>query len=212
MYRNFFKRLIDLVVAFLMLVILLPILILLTLLLLIVNKGFPFFFQQRVGKHEKLFKIWKFRTMTNERDSEGNLLSDTERLTTLGRFVRKTSMDELPQLFNVFKGEMSLIGPRPLLVQYIPWYSEEEKLRHTVRPGITGLAQVSGRNFIKWDDRLALDVLYVKKIAFVTDMKIVFKTLKNVITSKDVAVDANALTEDFDKYRKKQLKDKKYTT
>jgi lipopolysaccharide/colanic/teichoic acid biosynthesis glycosyltransferase len=182
------------------LIILSPVFIVLTLLLFIANRGKPFFTQSRPGRHEKIFKIIKFKTMNDKRDAGGNLLPDSERLTSIGKFVRKTSLDEIPQLINVLKGDMSLIGPRPLLVKYLPYYTEREKLRHSIRPGITGYAQVSGRNTIDWDERFELDVCYVEKLSFKADVKIFFQTIANVIVSKDITV----ITErpDFDVYRK----------
>ncbi len=167
------------------------------------NKGKPFFVQERPGKNEKIFSIVKFKTMNDLTDDQGNLLPDRERLTPVGSFVRKTSLDELPQLINVIKGEMSFIGPRPLLIRYLPFYKEEERKRHSIRPGITGLAQVSGRNLLNWDDRLGLDVEYVKQVSFILDLKIVLRTIKNVLTSKDIAVDPQSVMIDLDDERRK---------
>jgi len=157
MYKNFFKRVFDFLAAFFGLLLLSPIFIIVMIGLAFANQGKPFFFQARPGKGERVFKIIKFKSMNDKKDANGNLLSDAERLTPVGAFVRKTSLDEIPQLINILKGDMSLIGPRPLLVAYLPFYTDREKLRHTVRPGITGLAQVNGRNTINWDERLALD-------------------------------------------------------
>jgi sugar transferase len=162
------------------------------------NGGKPFFYQLRPGKGERIFKIIKFKTMNDRRDANGQLLPDAERLTKIGTFVRKTSLDEIPQLLNVLKGDMSLIGPRPLLVKYLPYYSKREQLRHTVRPGITGLAQVNGRNKLNWDDRLELDAQYVENLSFLLDIKILFRTIVNVLLRKDIAVGYI----DLDDYRK----------
>ena len=163
MYKHFFKRLLDIFISSIALLCIGWFILLVAIFLHFANKGAgAFFFQERPGKDEKIFKIIKFKTMTDERDADGNLLPDKDRLTKVGAVVRKLSIDELPQLINVFKGDMSFIGPRPLLVEYLPWYTEEERLRHTVRPGISGWAQVNGRNNLSWDDKLALDVFYVK--------------------------------------------------
>lgn len=215
MYRSFFKRLIDIMVAFMFLVILFPVMVLVMILLFFINKGFPFFTQQRVGKNERVFKILKFRTMNTKKDNEGNLLPDSKRLTGFGKVIRKTSLDELPQLFNVLSGDMSIIGPRPLLIRYLPWYTERERKRHHVRPGITGLAQVSGRNLLNWDDKLNKDVEYVENLSLKNDLKILAKTVKHVLLSKDVVVDATSVMVDFNTHRenssKKELNDpKKY--
>ena len=169
------------------------------------NKGAgAFFFQERPGKDERIFKVIKYKTMTDERDKEGNLLPDAQRLTEVGRFVRSTSLDELPQLFNVLKGDMALIGPRPLLVQYLPYYTERERLRHTVRPGISGWAQVHGRNTVKWDDRLELDAYYAEHLSFSMDLKIVLMTIKNVLQRKDISVDSTLIESYLDEERKGQ--------
>ena len=153
------------------------------------NKGAgAFFFQERPGKDGKIFRVIKFKSMTDEKDKDGNLLPDKDRITTVGKIVRKTSLDELPQLINVLKGDMALIGPRPLLVEYLPYYTEREQLRHTVRPGITGWAQVNGRNNIEWDKKLALDVYYVEHLTFLMDCRIIVQTIKNVLVGKDVTV------------------------
>lgn len=189
MYKNFFKRLIDFCVAFTALLIIWPVLLVITIWLHFANKGAgSFFFQERPGKNEKIFKVIKFKSMTDERDANGNLLPNEKRLTKVGAFIRKTSIDELPQLINVLKGDMALIGPRPLLVEYLPYYTERERLRHTVRPGITGWAQVNGRNHVKWDDRLALDVYYVEQMCFAMDCRVIIKTIKNVLMRKDIVV------------------------
>lgn len=193
MYRHFFKRFFDVIISFTALVCLSPILVVVTIWLHFANKGAgAFFLQERPGKNAKIFKIIKYKTMTDERDANGNLLPDAERLTKVGRFVRSTSLDELPQLINVLKGDMSLIGPRPLLPEYLPYYTEREKLRHSVYPGITGWAQVNGRNHVLWDDRLELDAYYVEHLSLLMDCKIIFKTIKNVISRKDIEVITNA--------------------
>ncbi len=202
MYKFFFKRVIDFLVSLLMMIVIFPVFLLLIVLLAIANRGTPFFVQQRPGKNERIFRIIKFKTMNDATDSNGDLLSDAERLTPVGRFIRKTSLDEIPQLINVLKGEMSFIGPRPLLIKYLPFYTKQEKIRHSVRPGITGLAQVSGRNLLNWDDRLAADVRYVQHLSMLQDLKIIVRTIKNVITSKDIVVDPRSVIQDLDEYRK----------
>ena len=190
MYRNLIKRVLGFLFAFCLLTALLPLLIVLTIWLHFANKGAGVFFsQERPGKDERIFKLYKFKSMTDECDAEGKLLPDAQRLTQVGRFVRKTSLDELPQLWNVLKGDMSFIGPRPLLVRYLPYYTEGEHHRHDVRPGITGLAQVNGRNHLEWDKRLALDVQYVNDLSFTLDVSILFKTIINVLKHKDVVVE-----------------------
>ncbi|WP_341215360.1 sugar transferase [uncultured Wocania sp.] len=189
MYKLFFKPLIDYVSALIAIIIFSPIFIIVTILLYFANNGKPFFFQVRPGKNEKLFSIIKFKTMNDKVDENGKLLPDSYRLTKIGMLVRKTSIDELPQLLNILKGDMSLIGPRPLLPQYLPFYKENEKKRHTVKPGITGLAQVSGRNNINWDTKLRFDADYVENLSFKMDFNILLKTIYKVIASKDVAID-----------------------
>lgn len=198
-YRNFFKRVIDVVASGGALITLSPIIGATAVWLHFANKGVgAFFFQERPGKGGKIFKVVKFKTMTDERDKEGNLLPDAQRLTKVGRFVRSTSIDELPQLWNVFKGDMSLIGPRPLLVKYLPLYSPEQARRHEVRPGITGWAQVHGRNNIPWKKKFELDVWYVDNISFITDCKVILTTLKKVLKREDVSADGQATTAPFD--------------
>jgi undecaprenyl phosphate N,N'-diacetylbacillosamine 1-phosphate transferase len=206
MYKRLFKRVLDISLSFLGIVILSPIFIVVTVLLFFANKGKPFFVQQRPGKYERLFEVIKFKTMNDAKDSHGNLLPDSKRLTPVGRFVRKTSLDELPQLINVLKGDMSLIGPRPLLVSYLPFYTEREKLRHTVRPGITGLAQVSGRNLLNWEKRIQIDLEYVKNISFFLDCKIFFLTLKTVLLSENIVVDPGSQLENLDEQRKGRIR------
>ncbi len=191
MYKHFIKRVSDIMISGIGLICLSPVLLVLAILVRI-KLGSPIIFtQERPGKDERIFTLKKFRTMTDERDENGNLLPDAVRLTKFGKFLRATSLDELPELWNIFCGDMSLIGPRPLLVSYLPYYTEREKLRHTVRPGLTGLAQVSGRNFLEWDKRLAKDVEYVENLSFALDIKIFFTTIKKVFVREDVVVDTN---------------------
>lgn len=187
MYKNFFKRMIDFILVFCALAMIWPILLLITVWLHFANKGAgAFFLQERPGKNGKIFKVIKFKTMTDERGADGNLLPDADRLTKVGKFVRSTSIDELPQLINVLKGDMALIGPRPLLVQYIPLYSKEQARRHEVRPGITGWAQINGRNNISWAKKFELDVWYVDHCSLSIDIMIVFKTIKKVLYREDI--------------------------
>ncbi|HEY1005660.1 MAG TPA: sugar transferase [Sphingobacteriaceae bacterium] len=200
MYREFFKRAIDVTVAIFGLTITSPIFILVTLILYSSNNGKPFFTQSRPGRHERIFSILKFKTMTDETDAMGNLLPEAQRTTAIGNFLRKSSIDEIPQLINVLKGDMSLIGPRPLRTHYLPYYTETERIRHSVRPGITGLAQVSGRNALSWDDRLKLDVQYVENLSFMQDMNILLKTVKKLISPEQVVFDPNML--DLDELRR----------
>ena len=187
MYKHFFKRVIDFTIALIALLTIWPILLVIYVWLTIANKGAgAFFFQERPGRHGKIFKVIKFKTMTDERDANGELLPDAQRLTKVGRFVRSTSIDELPQFINVLKGGMSLIGPRPLLVQYLPLYSKEQARRHEVRPGISGWAQCHGRNAITWTEKFKLDVWYVDHCTFRTDLKVVFITIKKVLGREDI--------------------------
>lgn len=189
MYKHFFKRLLDILISSIALLCIGWFVLLVAIFLHFANKGAgAFFFQERPGKDEKIFKIIKFKTMTDEKDENGNLLPDKDRITKVGAIVRKLSIDELPQIINVFKGDMSFIGPRPLLPEYLPWYTEREKLRHTVRPGMSGWAQVNGRNNLSWDEKLALDVYYVEHLSFGMDIKVILKTIVNVIKHKDVNV------------------------
>lgn len=201
MYKSVFKRLIDLVIAIVGLTLTLPITLVVGIILFISNEGSVFFVQKRPGKGEKIFSILKFKTMNDKKDANGQLLPDSERLTPVGMFVRKTSIDEVPQLVNVLKGEMSIIGPRPLFVKYLGFYTDEEKLRHTVRPGITGLAQVKGRNALNWEERLGYDVQYVKNISFLMDLSIFFSTIHSVFSSKGVEVDPRGALKDLDEHR-----------
>lgn len=198
MYKHLFKRLIDFCIAFVALSILFIPLTIITLWLHFANKGAgAFFFQERPGKRGKIFKIVKFKTMTDERDADGNLLPDEKRLTKVGRFVRSTSVDELPQLWNVLVGDMSLIGPRPLLVQYLPLYSKEQARRHEVRPGISGWAQCHGRNLLSWSEKFALDVWYVDHCTLMTDIKVVLITIKKVLVRDGISQEGNVSMEPF---------------
>ena len=204
-YKQFFKRFYDIVLSFIALVILSPLLIILTIITAIAMKGNPFFTQKRPGKkgkdgEEKIFRLIKFRTMTNEKDHAGNLLPDAERLKGYGKFLRKTSLDELPELLNIFVGNMSIVGPRPLLVRYLPYYTLEENRRHNVRPGLTGWAQVNGRNFISWEETFKLDIYYVDHISFFMDIKIVLLTIKKVLSHTDIT-DATQGSEDNQLFR-----------
>jgi lipopolysaccharide/colanic/teichoic acid biosynthesis glycosyltransferase len=188
-YRKIGKRFLDLLLSSVAIVLLSPV-FLVTAILVRIKLGSPVLFhQERPGLHEKIFTLCKFRTMTDARDASGELLPDSERLTKFGKLLRSTSLDELPELFNIWKGDMSIIGPRPLLVSYLPWYTEEERLRHTVRPGLTGLAQVSGRNYLDWDKRLAKDVEYVRNLSFRMDLKVLFMTVAVVFKRSEVAED-----------------------
>ena len=200
MYKIFFKRFLDFWISLIALICISPLLLVVTIWLHFANKGAgAFFTQERPGKGERIFKVIKFKTMTDERDENGNLLPDEQRITKVGKFVRSTSIDELPQLINVLKGDMSFIGPRPLLVKYLPFYTKEERIRHTVRPGISGWAQVNGRNTIGWDKKLAYDVEYVKNLSLLMDLRVLFKTIHNVLARTDVVLQA---IPDLDEYRK----------
>lgn len=197
MYKNYLKRLFDFIIAFVGLICLSPIFILVTIGLYFANQGKPFFFQERPGLNERIFKIIKFKTMNDKKGSNGNLLPDAERLTPIGAFVRKTSLDEIPQLINVLKGDMSIIGPRPLRTYYLPLYNEIQKTRHNVRPGITGWAQVNGRNAISWSKKFELDVYYVNHISFALDVKIFFLTIKKVFVREGISQEGQATVERF---------------
>ena len=198
MYKHFFKRFFDLLLSLIGFILISPIFIILWLCLTFANKGVgAFFFQSRPGKNEKIFKVIKFKTMTDEKDREGNLLPDEQRLTKVGKFVRSTSLDEIPQLLNVIKGDMSLIGPRPLLVQYLPLYSKEQARRHQVRPGITGWAQVNGRNAISWQQKFEYDIWYVDNISLTLDVKILFRTIQKVFKREGISSDLSATMEAF---------------
>lgn len=197
MYELLFKRLFDILISFVALIFVLPILLVVFVLLFFSNLGNPFFCQLRPGINGKIFKIIKFKTMNDSRDMYGNLLPDNERLTKIGSFVRKLSLDELPQLFNVLVGNMSLIGPRPLLVEYLPLYSEKQSLRHSVKPGITGWAQVNGRNAISWQQKFEYDVWYVNNISFILDLKIMYLTIKKVLIKEGINQDKDITMEKF---------------
>ena len=198
MYKHFFKRLIDFTIVLMALLVIWPILLVITIWLHFANKGAgAFFYQERPGKDGKIFKVIKFKTMTDERDTQGNLLPDADRLTKVGKFVRSTSIDELPQLINVLKGDMALIGPRPLLVSYLPLYSKEQARRHEVRPGMTGWAQVNGRNNISWTKKFELDVWYVDHCTLLTDIRIIFLTIKKVLLRADISKEGQATTVKF---------------
>lgn len=188
MYKIFIKTVIDRVLALVVLLAISPIFLVIMASLMLAYRGNPFFYQKRPGRNEKIFKIVKFKSMNDAKDADGKLLPDALRLTRLGSLIRKTSLDEIPQLINVVKGDMSLVGPRPLLLEYLQYYTEEEKLRHTVRPGITGLAQINGRNNLDWETRLALDVEYVKNIEFYGDIKIMLQTIRKALIGKDIVV------------------------
>jgi undecaprenyl phosphate N,N'-diacetylbacillosamine 1-phosphate transferase len=197
LYRNVVKPVFDVVVALIVFTLALPVFLIVTILLFIANQGKPFFFQQRPGKHGKIFKVIKFKTMNDKKDRNGQLLPDSERLTTIGQFVRKTSLDEIPQLLNVIKGDMSLIGPRPLLVEYLPLYNERQKTRHNVRPGITGWAQVNGRNAISWTQKFEYDAWYVENLSFSLDLKIMWLTVFKVFKSEGISSATSATMEKF---------------
>ncbi len=209
MYRLFVKRLLDIVISGAALLILSPVYLILAILIRMKLGSPVIFHQERPGKDEKIFTLCKFRTMTDERDEDGNLLPDNKRLTKFGKILRATSLDELPELWNIFKGDMSLIGPRPLLVSYLPYYTEEEKLRHSVRPGLTGLAQVSGRNYLDWDNRLKKDIEYVKNLSFAMDLKVIFMTIKVIFVKENVAEDTNFVEGNFAEIRKARMEAQK---
>jgi len=204
MYKKFIKRLLDVILSLLGLLLLSPIFILVIIGLYISNNGKPFFLQARPGLNEKIFKIIKFRTMNDKKDEKGNLLSDAERLTSIGAFVRKTSLDEIPQLINVLKGDMSVVGPRPLLPDYLPFYSDFQKKRHQVKSGITGWAQVNGRNAISWEQKFEYDVWYVNNVSFSIDLKILFLTIKKIIFPDGITADGHATMPRFDKLDQKK--------
>jgi len=188
MYKNFFKRIIDFLGALAFILVFLPIYVFLIIFLGIYYKGTPFFTQRRPGKNNEIFEVIKFKSMIDAFDENGDPLPNKDRITNVGRILRKTSLDEIPQIFNILKGDMSFVGPRPLFESYLEYYTDEELLRHSVRPGVTGLAQVNGRNFLEWDDRLALDVKYAKSVSFALDIKILYLTFLKVINSKDISV------------------------
>ncbi|PKA84354.1 lipopolysaccharide/colanic/teichoic acid biosynthesis glycosyltransferase [Ulvibacter sp. MAR_2010_11] len=197
MYRNFIKPIIDFLTAFVAIIVLSPVFIAVTVILAVSNSGNPFFIQRRPGKDERIFSIVKFKTMTNARDAKGELLSDEKRLTGIGKWIRSTSIDEIPQLFNVLMGDMSLVGPRPLLPEYLSLYSENQKKRHQVKPGITGWAQVNGRNAISWDEKLNLDIWYVEHLSFLLDFNILIRTVKKVFNRDGISTPNEATTTRF---------------
>lgn len=206
MYRKYIKRLLDIILSLIAIIILLPIYAIISILVLIFM-GWPMLFKQpRPGKNEKIFNMYKFRTMTNKKDKEGNLLPDEQRLNKFGKFLRATSLDELPELFCILTGKMSIVGPRPLLVKYLQYYTEEEKHRHDVRPGLTGLAQVCGRNNLDWDERFEKDIEYVNKITFINDTKIVIKTITSIVKRKDVEIPKESHDLDIIRRRKEEEK------
>lgn len=205
MYRKYIKRVLDIFCALAAIIVFSWLYIILIIAGAVAMHGNPFFVQERPGKDEKIFKLIKFRTMDNRRDENGNLLSDSIRLNKYGRFLRKTSLDELPEAFNILKGDMSVVGPRPLLIEYLPYYTERESHRHDVRPGLTGLAQVGGRNFIDWDHRLDLDIQYVENITFTTDVSIILQTVLKFVKKKDIAVDTNKVEPNFAAERRLKL-------
>ena len=197
MYRNFFKRIFDFVLSLMALIVLSPLFLILIVLGRIKMKGNPFFTQERPGKDGKIFKLIKFRSMTEEKDADGNYLPDDVRLNAYGKKLRSTSLDELPELINILKGDMAIVGPRPLLVQYLPLYSEEQRHRHDVRPGLTGLAQVNGRNLISWQEKFKYDLEYVRNITLLGDIKIILKTVKNVLSHEGITGEGSSTVEYF---------------
>ena len=204
MYRKYIKRLLDIILSLIAIIILLPIYAIISILVLIFM-GWPILFKQpRPGKNEKIFNMYKFRTMTNKRDENGNLLPDKERLNKFGKFLRSTSLDELPELFCILIGKMSIVGPRPLVVEYLPYYNEREKHRHDVLPGLTGLAQVNGSNVLQWEERFEYDLEYIKNMSFKNDMKIIFKTIKKVLKKDNIVIRGTSKTKDFNIYRSEQ--------
>lgn len=204
-YKNFIKRALDILISFCVLIVLSPVMLILIVVGAFAMHGNPLFFQERPGKNETIFKLIKFRTMSNAKDKDGNLLPDIDRLNTYGKILRKTSIDELPELINILKGDMSIVGPRPLAVSYLPYYNDEEKKRHSVRPGLTGLAQVNGRNVLNWPERFAYDISYVNNMSFKSDIKIIFQTVITVFRPKDVAVRGTTQIQDFNQFRIEQL-------
>ena len=197
MYKNFFKRFFDFLLSLMALIVLSPLLLVLIIVGAIKMKGNPFFYQARPGRNEVIFKLIKFRSMTEEKDKDGNYLADDVRLTKYGKWLRASSLDELPELLNILKGDMAIVGPRPLLIQYLPLYNDEQKHRHDVRPGLTGLAQVNGRNLLSWKDKFKYDVDYVNNITFIGDIKIIIKTVKNVLTHEGINGEGSSTVEYF---------------
>lgn len=208
MYAKYIKRVFDFVLSLMALIVLSPLLVILIILGAVFMRGNPFFTQARPGKNEKIFKLIKFRTMDNRKDKDGKLLPDDVRLNKYGRILRSTSLDELPELINILIGDMSIVGPRPLVPQYLPYYTEEEKHRHDVRPGLSGLAQVNGRNGLQWERRFAYDLEYVRNITFLGDLRIIFLTVKKTIKSEGIVVRGTGVTIDFDKYRQMQMEER----
>lgn len=206
MYAKLFKRAIDFILSLCALIVLSPLLVILTIVGAICMKGNPFFVQKRPGKNEQIISLLKFRTMTNEKGKDGKLLPDEIRLVPYGKFLRSTSLDELPSLINIFIGDLAIIGPRPLLIEYLPWYTETERHRHDVRPGLTGWAQVNGRNTVNWDRRFQLDVEYVNNVSFRFDLKIFFMTIQKVLKRSDIAEDTRVVEGNFAEIRKKRMK------
>ena len=206
MYAKLFKSAIDFILSLCALIVLSPLLVILTIVGAICMKGNPFFVQKRPGKNEQIISLLKFRTMTNEKGKDGKLLPDEIRLVPYGKFLRSTSLDELPSLINIFIGDLAIIGPRPLLIEYLPWYTETERHRHDVRPGLTGWAQVNGRNTVNWDRRFQLDVEYVNNISFRFDLKIFFMTIQKVLKRSDIAEDTRVVEGNFAEIRKKRMK------
>lgn len=202
MYAKYIKRILDFALSFFAIVVLSPLFLILIILGAIFMRGNPFFTQQRPGKDERIFRLIKFRTMDNRKDENGELLPDEIRLNTYGRFLRKTSLDELPELFNILKGDMAIVGPRPLLVKYLEFYNETQKHRHDVRPGLTGYAQANGRNALGWEEKFALDIEYVENISFVFDVKIIIETVLSVLKQEGISQEGQATMEDFAEYAK----------
>lgn len=201
MYAKYIKRILDLILSLMALILLMPLMLIIGILVAI-NLGNPIIFKQkRPGKNEKIFTLYKFRTMTDKRDIDGNLLPDEYRLTKFGKFLRSTSLDELPELINIIKGDMSIVGPRPLVISYLPYYNEEEKHRHDVRPGLTGLAQINGRNILNWEERFKYDITYVENVTFIEDVIIIIKTIGKVLKKQDIVTRGTGENIDFDKYR-----------
>lgn len=207
MYANYMKRIIDFCLSLIGLVVLSPVLIVLTILGAVIMKGNPFFTQKRPGKDEKIFNLIKFRTMDNRKDIDGKLLPDDVRLNKYGKFLRNTSLDEIPELLNILKGDMAIIGPRPLLIEYLPYYTEDEHHRHDVRPGLTGWAQVNGRNSVDWDTRFQLDLYYIRNLRFKMDLKILLMTIKKVLYRSDIAEDTRIVEGNFAEIRSKQIEE-----
>lgn len=203
MYRNFLKRVFDFFAALTGLLLVFPLALVIYIILWFTNNKKPLFLQPRPGKDEQIFTIYKFKTMTDKTDDNGKLLADHLRVTKFGTFLRKSSLDEIPQLVNILKGDMSLVGPRPLRVRYLPYYTEQEKIRHTIRPGVTGLAQVSGRNLLSWDEKLEKDIVYVQNLSFILDIKIILKTVLKVIQSQNIELAPES--EDLDAVRKERV-------